>query len=75
MALTNVPVPKTRPQDRVPVNRVWALSGELEKGATGEGNAPHPARTCHSPASHTGERECREMLALLGLQAVDQMKL
>jgi hypothetical protein len=51
--LTNGPIPKTAPREREPVNRVWALSGELEKGANGEGNAPRAVRGDDSPVAVT----------------------
>ena len=65
--LTYVPIPKTAPREREPVNRVWALSDELEKGANGEGNAPRAVRSDDSPVAATGESGCRKMLALLGI--------
>jgi hypothetical protein len=52
--LTNGPIPKTAPREYEPVNRVWALSGELEKGANGEGNAARGVRSDDSPVAVTG---------------------
>jgi hypothetical protein len=53
--LTNGPIPKTAPRKREPVNHVWALSGQLEKGANGEGNAHRAVRSDDSPVAVTGE--------------------
>ena len=66
-ALTNAPIPKTRHRERVPVNRVWVLSSQLEKCANGEGNATHRVRTRDSPFAESRERECREMFGVIGL--------
>ncbi len=72
--LTNVPISKTAPRECQPVNRARGLSGGFEKGANGEGNAPLLARTGDSPGFGYGRTQCREMLALLGLDVEDRTR-